>query len=117
MPETCICWESTADLVEVKTRVMVTSFTPPQSNSASLSEHDHCQWDYADEDCYVSMKWSQKEIRRIVGDTEDDVCKFLTIDLDSGCLDVEDGDECEASDACMYVESVGTYRILPSFER
>ena len=50
-----------------------------------------------------------------MGDTENDACKYLTLDLDSGCLDIEDSDECDAEEACAYTKDIGTYRIALSF--
>ena len=47
-----------------------------------------------------------------MGDTDEPVCDFFTVDLSSGCIDIEDEDKCEADPSCKYIKASGKRHVF-----
>jgi len=61
----------------------------------------NCTW--SNNVCIISPKWAEKEVHRLIDETDNVVCQFYRSDVETGCLSYETVDECTDDRQCVWL--------------
>ena len=73
----------------------------------SCSEKDACLWSDSVKQCDLSSSWIEKEKYRLLRKEKDPVCQYFVLNVEYGCVDLEDKEDCAEQARCFYDDVSG----------